>query len=578
MRVIDEQTIYDPQAPDDKLLLDLKGTMSEAELHWLGLRLTGARRHKARRGALRLPAPTGYVWREGGLALDTDEAVVQAIRVLFERFRVEPSVWSLLRWARAAGLEVPTRRTWADGTSEVQWKPVGASRLYHVLHDPIYAGAYVYGRSRHREQIVDGQVRRVRYLERDPDKWLVVNQGAHPGYLTWEEYLENQEKLRHNLSRMANPRMSAPREGPALLCGLLVCCRCGRRMSAHYSGRGRSYFTYSCTGERDRGQVLCWTVPGAAIDAAVEELFLQTMVPEELELSLAVEREVEGRAEELAQAFRARMEQAAYEARRAERRYKAVDPDNRVVARTLEREWEEKLQAVAELEQQYARARKERRVELSEEDRRRIRALGRDLPQVWRAPTTTVADRKAMLRMVIEAIALHPVEVPRRVTEVKVQWQGGQVTELEVPRPSRRQCMRTGELAVARLRELAAAGLRDDEIAVRLNGGGYVTGRGKSWTEWAVQWARRKEGIERVAPDRARGRPLPDRHPDGRYSVAGAAQRFGVSVQVVRGWIRRGLVAAQRERYAGYPGVWWIVIDEAAATRLEQLTRRPRES
>ncbi|MGH7730413.1 MAG: recombinase family protein [Candidatus Eiseniibacteriota bacterium] len=577
--VVDEQRIYDPNDQDDKLLLELKGTMSEAEIHWLRLRLQGARQHKARRGALKMPAPTGYLWGERGFEMDPDEAVRRAVSVAFQRYNVEPSGWAVVRWARETGFQVPTRRTAADGDSEVEWKPLRISRLHDMLKNPVYAGVYAYGRRREKQVLVDGQIRRVRPDTRDPERWLVKIEDAHPGYITWQRYVQNQEKLRQNMTRMGDPSRGAPREGPALLSGLLICGRCGHRMGPRYARGARARFwTYACHGERDQGQQGCWTVAGARIDEAVETLFLETMVPSELELALAVDHEVAGHAEELAKQWRARREQAAYEARRAEKRYKAVDPDNRVVARTLERDWEIKLRELEEVERQYAEARRTRRVELSEADRARVRALARDLPAVWRSPVTPPADRKAMLRLVIEAIALSPIEVPRRATWVKVAWQSGVVTEIEVPRPHRRQLFRTPPAAVERMRALAAAGRHDEEIAEILNAEGMRTGRGHSWTTWAVRWTRKKERICRVAPDRARREGLPYRYPDGRYSVAGAAKRFGVRLDVVRSWIKRGLVTGERHDFQAHRRVWWLEIAEDTAARLERLAaafRRP---
>ena len=577
--VVDEQRIYDPNDHDDKLLLELKGTMSEAEIHWLRLRLQGARQHKARRGALKLPAPTGYHWGERGFELDPDEAVQRAVRVIFQRYDVEPSGWAVVRWARETGLKVPTRRTSADGDSGVEWKTLGVSRLHDMLKNPVYAGVYAYGRRREKTVLVDGQIRRVRPDTRDPDRWLVKIEGAHPGYITWERYGQNQETLRQNMTRMGNPSRGAPREGPALLSGLLICGRCGHRMGPVYARGARARFwTYICHGDRDQGQQGCWTVAGARIDAAVEKLFLETLVPSELELSLAVDHEVASQAEELAQQWRARREQAAYEARRAEKRYKAVDPDNRVVARTLEREWESKLRELEEVERQYAEARRTRRVDLSADDRARVRELARDLPAVWRSPVTPPADRKAMMRLVIEAIALSPIEVPRRATWVKVAWQSGTVTEIEVPRPHRRDLFRTPPAALERMRALAAAGRHDEEIAEILSAEGMRTGRGLPWTTWAVRWTRKKERISRVAPDRPRRALLPDRYPDGRYSVAGAAKRFGVRLDVVHAWIKRGLVKGERNDFQAHRQVWWLEIAEDTATRLERLAaalRRP---
>jgi len=577
--VIDEQRIYDPADHDDKLLLELKGAMSEAEIHWLRLRLEGARQHKARRGALKLPAPTGYLWGERGFELDPDEAVQRAMRVIFQRYDIEPSGWAVVRWARQTGFTVPTRRSATDGDAGVEWKALGVSRLHEILKNPVYAGVYTYGRRRQQQVLVDGQIRRVRPDMRDPDRWMVKIDHAHPGYITWERYVQNQEKLRQNMARTGPLSRGAPREGPALLSGLLVCGRCGQRMGPGYARGARARFwTYRCHGDRDKGQKGCWTVAGARIDAAVEQLFLDTMVPSELELALAVDHEVAGHAEELAQQWRARREQAAYEARRAEKRYKTVDPDNRVVARTLEREWESKLRELEEVERQYAEARRTRRVELSGADRARVRELARDLPAVWRSSVTPRADRKAMLRLVIEAIALSPIEVPRRATRIKVAWQSGTVTEIEVPRPHRRDLFRTPPPAVERMRALAAAGRHDEEIAEILNADGMRTGRGLAWNTWAVRWTRKTERICRVAPDRPRRELLPDQFPDGRYSVAGAATCFGVTMDVIRAWVRRGRVPGERNDFQAHRRVWWLEIAEDTAARLERLAaplRRP---
>jgi hypothetical protein len=312
-------------------------------------------------------------------------------------------------------------------------------------------------------------------------------------------------------------------------------------------GRGARvrFWSYLCRGDRDKGQRACWTVSGARIDRAVEHLFLATMVPSELELSLAVDQEVASHAEELAKQWRGRREQVMYEARRAEKRYKAVDPDNRVVARTLEREWEMKLREVEEVERQYAEARRRKHVDLSEEDR--VRELAQDLPSVWRSPVTPPADRKAMMRLVIEAISLTPLDVPRRSTLIKVAWQSGAVTEIEVPRLHRR------------------------EIATVLNAEGMRTSHELAWNTTAVRWARKRERISRAAPDRPRRALLPDRYPDGRYSVAGAAKRFGVKLDLVRAWVNRGLLKAERNDFQQHRGVWWLDIPEDTAASLERL-------
>jgi DNA invertase Pin-like site-specific DNA recombinase len=572
--VIDENTVYDPSHHDDKLLLDLKGAMSEQELHWLSLRLAGGRLNKARRGESYVTPPTGYVWGGRSLELDPDESVQNAVRLIFERFSVEPSARSLLRWAHRSNFLIPTRRR---GSSEITPKLLGNVRLNDMLHNPTYAGVYVFGRRPTSKKLVDGEIRKVRTRLDQPTDWPVRIDNAHPAYITWETYMSNQEKLRQNTTIANRASRGAPREGPALLAGVALCGRCGRRMSARYE-TGSSRWHYFCYGDTTKGNVYCWSVPGAPIDQAVEKLFLQTMVPTEIELSLAVEREVGSQADTLEKAWLTRIEQAGYETRRAERRYKAVDPDNRVVARTLESEWEQRLRELEAVQQQYAEARRQRRVELNTQDRQRIRELSRDLSAVWKACTTSMADRKAMLRLVIEAVALHPVDVPKRATRIRVQWHSGVVSELEVTRPGRGEQHKQAPEVVQSIRELARAGNHDDEIAQKLNAQGHRSGTGRVWNEALVYTARRNAGIKRVAPDRPRKFPLPHLYPDGRYSVPGVMARFGVSEAMVHRWIQDGIIRTSRADFGTSRNAHWIDIDEVTAARLIKQRRAARKS
>ena len=566
--VCDEHAIYDPREADDKLLLDFKGTMSEAELHWLRLRLNGAARRKAQRGELRFPAPTGYVWGGRGFEMDPDLAVRQAIGVIFERFATEPTANALIRWAHREGFRVPTRRSFADGTSALTWKPLNISRLKELLKSPIYAGAYAYGRRCEKKILVDGEIRTARQSQAQHE-WIALIEGSHEGYITWETYLSNLEKLADNAAR--RPSRGAPREGQALLSGILLCGRCGRRMRTIYPGKTGNLWTYKCSGELDRGGRVCWIVSGQPIDEAVEDLLLRMIVPTELELSLAVEREVDAQAASLEDQWKLRLEQAEYEARRAERRYKAVDPDNRVVARTLESEWEARLQELAEIRRRLENAKREHRVQLTDDDRDRIRVLARDLPSVWRAPTTTPADRKAMLRLVIETIAIRPIDIPQRLTQIRVQWKSGAVDELTAERPGPADHNRTPIVAIKRIGELAALRFVDRIIAERLNAEGVKSGSGRPWTASSVKHVRLEHKIARSAVVlRRRGR-LPDRHPDGRYSMRGAMKRFGVSHRQILRWAERGIVQAVREDFEDHQSVWWLTIDADAA---EQINKR----
>jgi DNA invertase Pin-like site-specific DNA recombinase len=570
--VCDEHAIYDPREADDKLLLDFKGTMSEAELHWLRLRLNGAVRRKAQRGELHFSAPTGFVWRDKGFEMDPDLAVQRAIRMIFERFATEPTANSVIRWAHQEGFRVPTRRSFSDGTTSLIWKPLGITRLKEILKSPIYAGAYAYGRRCDKKILVNGEIKTVRQSPAQHE-WIALIEGSHQGYITWETYLRNLDKLADNAAR--RPSRGAPREGRALLSGVLICGRCGRRMKTIYSGKAGGYWIYKCYGEVDRGARFCWMVSGQAIDAAVEDLLLQMIVPDELDLSIAVEREVDASAASLEEQWKLRLEQAEYEARRAERRYKAVDPDNRVVARTLENEWEARLQDLAEVHRRLENAKREHRVQLTDEDRSRIRALARDLPSVWRAPTTTTADRKAMLRLVIEAVAIHPIDVPQRLTKIRVQWKSGAVDELTLNRPDNTS---TSSAAIERVRQLASLKLYDYIIAEKLNAESVRSGTGRPWTSQAVKHVRLNNKIPGVPSVIPRRKPLPDRYPDGRYSIRGAMKRFGVSERQVMRWVECGMAQGAREDFGGYQNVWWLTIDPEIVAQIEKRKIKHRQS
>ena len=565
--VVDEQTIYDPKHHDDKLLLDLKGTMSEAELHWLSLRMAGARLNKAHRGQLRLPAPTGYLWQDGTYVLDPDRSVQRAIQTLFERFAIEPSLGAVVRWAKKHGFLVPTRSPVAGGVSEVVWRTLSCTRLATMLHNPVYAGVYVYGRRQQKTVLEDGAIKKRTVNLVCPDAWPIKVDAHHQGYITWTQFCDNQRKLSRNRHVPKTPKQGAPKNGRSMLSGLVICGKCGRPMRPVYAGHLPGYYTYSCLGDLSYGGGRCFSVPGKPIDRAVEDLFLQTMVPDELSLTLAVATEAQAQAKSLEKTWSLRLEQARYQARLAERRYKAVDPDHRVVARSLEAQWNDALEALAILESDYRAAQQTHKVILTEADRQRIRDLAKDLPSVWRAPSTRQDERKAMLRLVIDVITLRPVDVPRRETHVCVQWKSGATTELHVPRPSRKVQSKTPDAVINRISELVNDGLTDGEIAKALNSEGYQTGKAKAFDKPAVRWVRRTNQLRRPG-EKLGAHPLPAQRDDGRYSVKGLAQYLGTTPNVVHRWIRTHEIRATKEPYDRFAGTWWIQLDAETEARL----------
>ncbi|PTL78642.1 recombinase family protein, partial [Vitiosangium sp. GDMCC 1.1324] len=367
----DEQAVYTPRDYNDRLLLGLKGTMSEAELYWMRLRLQGGRLSKARRGALHLTPPVGYEWEEATsrFRFDPDEGVQRAVRLVFERFRLEGSAYAVLRYFMKNGLSLPMRE---PGTHQLRQVPPRYTLLLSMLHNPTYAGAYVFGRNERHMALVDGQVRRQRSTRLPREAWKVCLKNHHPAYISWEEYMANQKKLATNHPSYQQPdQRGAAREGSALLQGLVLCGRCGHRMQTSYREPARPY--YECRRFTDKG--ICWTVSAKGVDEAVARLFLETVQPPEIELGLAITREVERQAQEVERQWRLRLERARYEAQLAERRYKAVDPDNRVVARTLEREWNEKLGEMEALEREHQQVLRHEKVELTSQDRARLLEL-----------------------------------------------------------------------------------------------------------------------------------------------------------------------------------------------------------
>jgi len=559
--IVDEQAIYAPEDYNDRLLLGLKGQMSEAEQYWMRLRLQGGALAKARRGELRMCPPVGFQWddRKASFRLDGDEQVQRVVRLVFDRFRVDSSAHAVTRYLQSHDIQLPSRK----GTEiEMRWRPAKYRTVLRMLRHPIYAGAYTYGRREHRRTLVDGEVRLRRGAVLPAESWKVLLPDRHPGYITWEEYMAIQQKLDTNRSDHRTPdHRGAPREGRALLQGLVLCGRCGHRMRVAYIGKeARPY--YECrspAGER-AGRSICCVVAADPVDEWVARQFLELANPPEVDLGLAVTREAERQAEDLGRQWELRIERARYEARLAERRYKAVDPDNRIVARSLEREWEERLREVEEAEEGYLEARRRRHVDLSDEDHARVLSLARNLRKVWDAPTTGHADRKNLLRMVVREVAVEPIDVPQPQVRVRVLWETGSTTEVHLPRRTRATACATSSTAVARIHELWNQGEGDDAIATLLNQEGFRTGTGRAWSAQRVQGIRSRHDLE------GRSRRAPEVRGDGLYSVMGLARRLGVSESIVRGWAVRGVIHAAAGGGQGRPR--WFAVDDAAIAEL----------
>lgn len=528
--ILDEDGIYDPSHFNDRLLLGLKGTMSEAELHMLRARLIGGALNKARRGELWLRPPIGFVHDHNRrLVLDPDEQVQKAVRLLFETFHRTGSALRVVRHLATHAIQWPRRIRSGPRAGELVFGPLVHSRVLSILHNPCYAGVYFYGRTRRRKMGINGKGC---YWRLPREEWKVFLPGAHPGYTSWEEFESNQAKLQANLS---GRRKGPAREGAALLQGLVVCGICGDRMTVQYAtSKGRAVPRYVCQYRNtQRGQGECQNILGGDIDEAVGQVVLKAVTPTSLDVALQVFAELQARKAEVDRLRRAQVERARQEAEMAQRQYLLVRPENRLVADTLERQWNEKLQSLTHAEEEYTQASKADSSELSAEAKDRIQALASDLPRVWNDPRTPMRDRKRMLRLLIEDVSL----VRENVIRMHIRWKGGTTTSLERPLPLRAaDAVRTPPVIVEQIRALAPK-QTNDQIANTLNGQGLQSGTGKSFTGPIVRTIRYVYGIPSLAQHLCRA---------GWLTSKEIAARLGIHSRTAIRFAREGLLPTVR--------------------------------
>ena len=490
--ILDEDGIYDPSHFNDRLLLGLKGTMSEAELHLLRARLIGGQINKARRGELWMKPPIGFVYDDSGRAVfDPDQQVQRAVRLLFETFHRTGSAMRVVHHFKTEGVLWPRRITSGVRAGELLFGSLEHSRVLGILHNPRYTGAFVYGRTRQRKVAIGGQVR-YRRLKRE--EWSVFLPNMYPGYISWEEFESNQAKLLANANGYGEDRRkSPPREGSALLQGLVICGVCGLRMTVRYhTDHGHPIPDYVC---QRRGiqtaEPLCQRLPGAQIDQAVTELVLKAVNPASLDVALEVFEELRTRQAEVDRLRRAQVERAREEAELAQRQYLLARPENRLVVDNLERQWNEKLTSLAQAEEEYARMSKSQPSALTDADRDRIHALASDLPRVWNDLRTPTRDRKRMLRLLVEDVTLEK----NQNIQIHVRWKAGATTSMERPLPlSAPDLVRTPADILELVRVLATE-QTDAHIARTLNARWLRTGRKHSFTRPIIRHIRNAHGI-----------------------------------------------------------------------------------
>jgi DNA invertase Pin-like site-specific DNA recombinase len=537
----DGDGLYHPAVFNDRLLLGLKGTMSEAELHILRARLNGGIRNKAARGELRRGLPVGLVWGEadGEICLHPDEAVRTAIRQVFAHFAETGSVRRVWLWFRSEGLKLPLQMR---PGGEIRWVEASYHAIHHVLANPVYAGAYVYGRNR-REIVLDGDGERKYRMRRLPrSEWQVLIPEHHQGYIDWPTYEANQDRIARNTRPGPHQAGGAVREGGALLQGLARCGHCGRLLHTHYRGRNAAP-GYHCPGKvlvENRG-VYCLNIGGIQIDEAITRAFIAALEPARLAATLAAAEQLEVEREVTLKQWRLGVERAGYEAHRAERRYRACDPDNRLVARGLERDWEERLRALEAAKAELERRERERPRVLSQTERDRLLALGPDLASVWSAATTTPRDHKELLRTLIEEVTIK-VDRDKAAAHLTLRWKGGALNQIDLALPhSRPATVRTAEDTIALLRRLAVH-YPDSVIAGILNRQGRTTVYGHRFTAGRVGNLRRHWGIPCFEPR--------DSAPEGDLmTVKKAAVVLGVAPSTIHRLLNDGIIAGEQSTF-----------------------------
>jgi excisionase family DNA binding protein len=548
--LIDPDGVYDPADVNDRVILGFKGTMGEMELHVMAQRLQANKRAAAGRGELRTPLPVGYVHDDAGdVVIDPDAGVQAAIRDVFAAFAACGSAYGVV--AAFSGRRFPLRAYGGAWAGQLRWGRLTHARVLGILKNPGYAGAYVFGRyASHRTVDPSGTVRTA-MTERPRAEWPVLIKDHHEGYITWAEYLASEARLAANHTAAgARP----VREGIALCQGIISCGSCGKPMMTNYHTDQRP--SYECSSRRDRLTTpSCRTVVAACVDDAVAGALLDALTPGQIVLALSAADEVSGRRQRVSRAAELAVERARYEADRAERAFCQVEPENRLVARSLEARWEARLAALAEAGQA---------LEAAQDllpplpGRAELEKLAADLPGLWNAPTTSARDRKRLLRTLIADVTVLP-EPDQAKVRIGIRWHTGATDELTAGRPVHPGTARRSPAAAIELVQRLGPATSNDELVTRLNAAGHRTGHGRPFDIDAVQWIRHAYKI-----------PVPDPYRPGEISVAEAARRLGCSTSVIYHWIHTGQLTARRGSASRFCIPWNAQAEAGCRTRIAQ--------
>ena len=543
--VIDPDGAYDPRLVNDRLLLGLKGTMSEYELSLMRQRGIAARDSKAKRGEYRFMLPPGFCWSEAGrIEIDPDDHVGEAIRLVFAKFRELGSARQVFLWLRGAGIRMPVVLRNVE-VCKIAWKMPAYHSVMQILHNPLYAGAYAFGRRAQRTEIVDGRARKINGLARPQADWNVLLRDNHPGYITWQEYEANQALLIENAHMKKTCARKSARGGRALLTGLMRCGRCGRMMRVFYGmGKGNAH-RYQCRGDDGHvGSGLCIGIGGVRVDRALALQILEAVSHHAIDAAVLASDQVERSTNEVIAAVERDLEEARYDASLAERRYELVDPAKRHVARQLEARWNAALERVAELQQRISdlRATAATRPRI---DRSLLMQLAHDLPSAWNAPSTDTRTKQRLIHILVREIVCD-LDGDANEAVLLIHWTGGRHTEVRVAR------VKTGRWsgepipsAVEAVRKLAEH-WPDREMAVSLNRMRCKTGDGETWTTVRVREIRERLGVPEYDPHARSGDTV---------SLMQAAERLGICVGSVKSLVRKEILPATQI----LPGSPWLV-------------------
>jgi DNA invertase Pin-like site-specific DNA recombinase len=562
----DQDGLYEPTDFNDRLLLGLKGTMSEAELHILRSRMENGRRNKARRGELFSFVPTGYVLMPSGeVVMEPDEQARCVVHLIFEKFEELQTIAGVVRYLNKHGILLGVRPTSGPQRGRLEWRRPSHVTIRNMLRHPMYAGTYCWGRfATDPRRKVAGKPKSGRRLV-PRDEWVAFLKDRLPAYITWQQHEQNLGQMERNQTR----QQGVPREGTSLLSGLVYCGRCGRRMRV-ITGKPE-HPRYHCLLEgEDFPPPTCQGVQGTVLDEFISRQALQVLEPASLDLSIQAAEDIQRERARIHQHWKQQLERAKYGRERTERQYQAAEPENRLVTRELESQWEKALREERQLQEEYKRFQREEPEMLREEDRERVMSLVSDIPALWRDTSTTVMDRQTIIRHLIERIEIN-VQGKSEYVDVKVHWAGGYESHSQLLRPvGHFDQLRDSKQLFQRILQLREEGMASPQIALQLNEEGFRTARRSLWQDYHVRRLLRQRGIVRYRlPD-----AMTDQLGEDEWWIRDLARELEVPRSTVTAWTKRGWISGRQ--LPGKKGRWILWADAQELQRLRRLRACPR--